>query len=318
MYLTFLDWTHHFLNPGNIGEIENADGYARIGDPACGDFIKVWLRIENEIIVDFKYKVFGCWGAISTTSAASELAIGKSLKEASMLTDDDVIKALNGLPEEKQHCSLLGLQGLHAAIADYLLKDNHRKYLARIEKYRSLGYDIPKTREKMVQLLDHCNGKSQILDIGCGKGHLALALAKSGKSCIAIDISAAEIHFASLNASYHGLDEQLDFQVQDAQQLNFESGKFDAVVSAASVHHLSHPELVLEELLRIVKKGGQIIISDLNTKGQQIVAAVHREDGREHTIDGWSMEQLKNWFEIKGYHPIVIEDDCETILKIEI
>ena len=109
----------HFLNPRNVGEIENADGYAKIGDPSCGDFIKVWLRIENEIIVDFKYKVFGCWGAISTTSGASELAIGKSTKDATKITDDDVIKALGGLPEQKQHCSLLGVQGLRAARADY-------------------------------------------------------------------------------------------------------------------------------------------------------------------------------------------------------
>jgi len=308
----------HFLNPRNIGEIENADGYAKIGDPTCGDFIKVWIRIENETIIDFKYKVFGCWGAISTTSVVSELAIGKSIKEATKITDDDVISVLGGIPENKQHCSLLGVQGLRAAIADYLLKENHRKYVARLEQYRSKGYDISAIREKMAHLLSDLSNGAKILDLGCGKGHLALAIARSGRNCTAIDISDDEIYYARLNAIFCDVIDRIDLQLQDARQLKFESQSYDAVVSATLFHHLIHPQLVLNEMLRVCKSPGKIIISDLNEKGQQAIAAVHREEGREHMMCGWSIEEIKSWFVNKGFHPTVIEEDGETIISVDV
>lgn len=308
----------HFLNPRNVGEIENADGYARIGDPTCGDFIKVWLRIENETIVDFKYKVFGCWGAISTTSVVSELAMGKSIRDATKITDDDVIRELGGIPENKQHRSLLGVQGLRAALADFILKDNHRNYVARLEQYRSLGYDIAGIREKMVHLLSDLSNGAKILDVGCGKGHLALAIARSGRSCTSIDISDDEIYYARLNAIFFNLDERIDWQLQDARQMQFESGSFDAVVSAALFHHLIHPQMVLNEMLRVCKSPGKIIISDLNEQGQQAVATLHRQEGKEHVMVGWSIKEIKSWFEGKGFRPIVLEEIGETIVSVEV
>jgi len=308
----------HFLNPRNIGEIENADGYAKIGDPSCGDFIKVWLRIENETIVDYKYKVFGCWGAISTTSVVSELAIGKSIKEATKITDDDVISVLGGIPENKQHCSLLGVQGLRAALADFILKDNHRKYVARLEQYREKGYDIPAIREKIAHQLSELSNGAKILDVGCGKGHLAIAIARSGKNCTAIDISDEEIYYARLNVIFFDVDDRIDLQLQDARRLKFESGSFEAVVSATLFHHLIHPQLVLNEMLRVCKSPGKIIISDLNEQGQQAVAAVHSEEGREHVMVGWSIEEIKRWFENKGKHPTVFEESGETIISVDI
>lgn len=308
----------HFLNPRNVGEIENADGYAKIGDPTCGDFIKVWICIKSETIVDFKYKVFGCWGAISTTSVVSELAIGRSIKEATKITDDDVIRELGGIPEQKQHCSLLGVLGLRAAITDFLLKDNHRKYAARMEQYRVKGYDIPAIREKIAHLLSDLSNGAKILDVGCGKGHLALAISRSGKSCTAIDISDEEIYFARLNAIFFDVIDRIDLQIQDARQLKFESQTYDSVVSATLFHHLIHPQLVLNEMLRVCKSPGKIIISDLNEKGQQAVAAVHREEGREHVMVGWSIEEIKSWFENKGFHQTVIEEGGETIISVDI
>lgn len=308
----------HFLHPRNVGEIANANGYARIGDPTCGDFIKVWLRIENETIVDFKYKVFGCWGAISTTSVVSELAIGKSIREATKITDDDVVTALGGIPENKQHCSLLGVQGLRAALADFILKDNHRKYVARLEQYRSLGYDIAAIRDKMASLLSDLSNGAKILDVGCGKGHLALAIARSGRGCTSIDISDDEIYYARLNAIYFNLDDRIDLQLQDARQMKFESQSFDAVVSAALFHHLIHPEMVLNEMLRVCKSPGKIIISDLNEQGQQAVATLHRQEGKEHVMLGWSIEEIKNWFEGKGFRPVAIEESGETIVWVDV
>ncbi len=112
----------HFNNPRNLGEMgeEEADGYALSGDPLCGDQMKLWIRVEKNRIADVKFTSFGCPGAIATSSMATQLARGRALEEAMALTDDDVIEALGGIPENKKHCSLLGINALHAAITDYL------------------------------------------------------------------------------------------------------------------------------------------------------------------------------------------------------
>lgn len=306
----------HFTNPRNVGEIKNADGYAKVGDPGCGDFIKVWINIKDERITDFKYKVFGCWGAISTTSVTSELAIGKTIKEAIKLTDDDVIKELGGIPKNKQHCSLLGIQGLRTAIADFLVKENHKKYTARIDLYRSHGYDIPTLREKMVQQLNGLPKDAAILDIGAGKGHLSLAITKSGKRCTAVDNSSEEIYLLRLNAIYFALDDLIDFQEQDARQLKFESDSFDAILSAAFFHHVIHPELVLNEMLRVCKSNGRIIISDLNEKGQQTLSMVLKKEGKDHVMIGRSLKKIKKWFENKKFEVKLIHEDCEDMIIV--
>jgi nitrogen fixation NifU-like protein len=116
---TILD---HFKNPRHIGEIENPDGSAVVGDPNCGDHIRLYLTIEGDKIVDMRYKVFGCAAAIATTSILSELAINKDLDDALAITDDDVIEAAGGIPTRKAHCSLLGVVGLHSALAEYFIK----------------------------------------------------------------------------------------------------------------------------------------------------------------------------------------------------
>ena len=114
----------HFTNPRNVGEMENPDGEAVIGDPACGDQMKVEIKVENNKIVDIKFKSYGCPGAIATSSMMTQLAKGKTLDEAQLLTDDDVVIALGGVPERKRHCSLMGVTGLLEAIKDYLKKQN--------------------------------------------------------------------------------------------------------------------------------------------------------------------------------------------------
>jgi nitrogen fixation NifU-like protein len=109
----------HFMHPRNVGEIENPDAMAVVGDPTCGDFIRVSIKVNNGRISDFKFLTMGCPGAISTSSIATELAIGKTLDEALELTDNDVIEAAGGIPARKAHCSLLAIRGLHQAIAHY-------------------------------------------------------------------------------------------------------------------------------------------------------------------------------------------------------
>lgn len=112
----------HFTNPRNVGELKNPDGQVVLGDPTCGDQTTLTVKIENNRIVDIKFKSNGCTGAIATSSMVTELAKGKTVEEALKLTDDDVVIALGGMPEEKNLCSLMGVAGLQGALEDYLGK----------------------------------------------------------------------------------------------------------------------------------------------------------------------------------------------------
>ena len=109
----------HFTNPRNVGEIENADGVGVVGNAKCGDIMKMYLKIENDVIVDCKFKTFGCGAAIATSSMATELVKGHTVEEALKLTNDAVVEALEGLPPVKVHCSVLAEEAVRSAIADY-------------------------------------------------------------------------------------------------------------------------------------------------------------------------------------------------------
>ncbi len=114
----------HFMNPRNVGEIENADGIGEVGNPVCGDMMTFYIKVENGRIVDVKFKTFGCGAAIAVSSMVSEMAKGKTLEEALEITNDAVAEELGGLPKNKLHCSNLGADALHAAIRDYMKKHN--------------------------------------------------------------------------------------------------------------------------------------------------------------------------------------------------
>ena len=112
----------HFSNPRNVGEIEDASGTGTVGNAKCGDIMKMDIKVENGIIVDVKFKTFGCGAAIATSSMATEMVKGKSIYEALQLTNKAVAEALDGLPPVKMHCSMLAEQAIHAAIEDYRKK----------------------------------------------------------------------------------------------------------------------------------------------------------------------------------------------------
>lgn len=111
----------HFMEPRNVGELaeEDTDGFGLVGDPACGDQMKLWISVEEGRIARIAFKSFGCPGAIATSSMLSVLTEGKLVEEARTITDDDVIGALGGIPERKRHCSLLGVRALLAALEDW-------------------------------------------------------------------------------------------------------------------------------------------------------------------------------------------------------
>ncbi len=112
----------HFINPRNVGEIEDADGVGEVGSPQCGDIMKIFLKVEDNIIKDIKFKTFGCASAIASSSIMTEMVKGRTLEEALALTNKDVVDALGGLPPAKVHCSVLAEQAIRAAIEDYRSK----------------------------------------------------------------------------------------------------------------------------------------------------------------------------------------------------
>ena len=113
----------HFTNPRNVGEIPDADGVGTVGNPKCGDIMKMFLKIENNVIVDCKFKTFGCGAAIATSSMATELIKGKTVDEALQLTNKAVVEALDGLPAHKLHCSVLAEEAIKKALQDYYDKN---------------------------------------------------------------------------------------------------------------------------------------------------------------------------------------------------
>ncbi len=113
----------HFMNPRNVGEIPDADGIGEVGNAKCGDIMKMYLKIENNIIVDAKFKTFGCGAAVATSSMATEMVKGKTIEEALAITNKAVAEALDGLPPIKMHCSNLAEEAIKAAIEDYMRKN---------------------------------------------------------------------------------------------------------------------------------------------------------------------------------------------------
>ncbi len=112
----------HFMNPRNVGEIEDADGVGQVGNPVCGDIMAIYIKVKDDVITDIKFKTFGCGAAIATSSMITELVKGKTIEEALAITNKDVAGELEGLPPLKMHCSLLAEEGLKAAIEDYRKK----------------------------------------------------------------------------------------------------------------------------------------------------------------------------------------------------
>jgi len=114
----------HLANPRNAGEIDDADGVGEVGNAKCGDIMKIFLKIEDDIITDVKFKTFGCGAAIATSSIATEMILGRHVKDALALTNKAVAAALDGLPPAKLHCSVLAEEAVKSAIADYYRKNN--------------------------------------------------------------------------------------------------------------------------------------------------------------------------------------------------
>ncbi|WP_147376422.1 Fe-S cluster assembly scaffold protein NifU [Fusobacterium varium] len=117
----------HFMNPHNVGVIENPSGYGKVGNPSCGDIMEIFIKVEDNIITDVKFRTFGCASAIASSSVSTELIMGKTVEEALALTNKKVVEELGGLPPVKMHCSVLVEEAIKLAIEDYLSKKDKKE-----------------------------------------------------------------------------------------------------------------------------------------------------------------------------------------------
>ncbi len=122
----------HFRNPKNVGTIKNPDGIGKVTSPVCGDIMELYIKVKNDKIIDVKFQTFGCAAAVASSSVLAEMIKGKTIKEALEITNQRIVEALGGLPEEKLHCSLLAEDGVKSAIQDYLKKSKKKSKSSKV------------------------------------------------------------------------------------------------------------------------------------------------------------------------------------------
>jgi 2-polyprenyl-3-methyl-5-hydroxy-6-metoxy-1,4-benzoquinol methylase len=170
------------------------------------------------------------------------------------------------------------------------LIENHHRFSERVALYRKYGYDIEKERSFIIEKALPISGK--ILEAGTGKGYFTLAFARGGFYFTSFDISAAEQKYAKLNLTYHGLEQQVHFDVADAECLPYEGVFFDVIFAVNMIHHLSSVRKLCDELVRVFSPFGKIVISDLNIQGLAIMDKVHALDGRQHEVSAGTLNEV--------------------------
>jgi len=198
---------------------------------------------------------------------------------------------------------------------EYEVLENHKRYLERVNFYRSNGYDLEHERDF---ILDKSLPISkEILEIGTGKGHFALVLAKRGYSFISIDISKQEQEIAVLNLRYFGLGKQVVFKIEDATSMGFPDQSFNTVFSVNLFHHLERPQVVLDEIIRLLRRGGKAVLSDFSDKGLEIINACHTAEGRTHDYFKHRLNEAKKYFVAAGFNVKECQSEVQEVLIAE-
>ncbi|MCM8760932.1 MAG: class I SAM-dependent methyltransferase [Candidatus Omnitrophica bacterium] len=190
--------------------------------------------------------------------------------------------------------------------------DNHTNYLKRLEFYRSFGYDLEGERDFILEKSLPLSGN--MLEIGTGKGHFALALAKRGFSFISVDISQDEQEIARLNLRYYGLEKLVTLKIENAEKLSFPDRSFDVIFSINVFHHLYKPEAVLNEMDRLLRPAGKVVLSDFNAKGFEIINACHTAEGRVHDRSRHDLDEAKQYFAHKGFEVSECHSKTQRVL----
>lgn len=176
---------------------------------------------------------------------------------------------------------------------------NHKRYLERKALYGSLGYDVDKERAFILEKVEPLYG--DILEAGTGKGHFALELAKAGYSFTTFDISETEQAFAKLNLRYFGLDEQADFRIENGETLSFKDGSFDVIFSVNTLHHLTNPYKVVDELIRVLSLKGKFVLSDFTKEGLALMDKMHASEGNKHEVGKTTLTDIEKYLLTKGF-----------------
>ncbi len=190
--------------------------------------------------------------------------------------------------------------------------ENHKRYLERVSFYRSNGYDLEKERDFILDKSLPISG--EILEIGTGKGHFALALAKSGYNFTSIDISLQEQEIAMLNFRYFGLENQVTFKIEDAARMSFSDQSFNVIFSINVFHHLEKSLAVLEEINCLLRNGGKAVLSDFSDKGLEIINACHTAEGRKHDYFKHRLNEAKEYFIRKGFKIMEYQSQVQKVL----
>ncbi len=194
------------------------------------------------------------------------------------------------------------------------VSENHKKYLDRVEFLKSFGYDIEKERRFIFEKAEPISGN--ILEIGTGKGHFALELAREGHMFTSIDVSEEEQEFARLNIAHAGFSKQVHFKIADAEHLNFKDVSIDTIFSINTIHHLANPFKVVDELVRIVSSQGKVILSDFNKEGFRIMNKAHESEGRKHESNVVTLGDIKEYLKNKDFQTEEYSSQFQDVLIV--
>ncbi|MDD5596069.1 MAG: class I SAM-dependent methyltransferase [Candidatus Omnitrophica bacterium] len=190
--------------------------------------------------------------------------------------------------------------------------ENHKKYLERKALYKSLGYDVDKERDFILQQAKPVYGK--ILEAGTGKGYFALALAKAGYSFVTFDISADEQRFAKLNIAHFGFQKQVDFRIENGERTSFADGSFDTLFSVNVLHHLRNPYQVTDEFIRLLSAKGKIIFADFTEEGFKIMDKIHGLEGNAHEVGETKLADVEAYLRGKCFSVRNIQGIFQQVL----
>ena len=190
--------------------------------------------------------------------------------------------------------------------------ENHKRYSERKKLYQSHGFDIDKERKFVLDKAELLYG--DILEVGTGKGHFALILAKEGYRFTSVDVSKEEQDIARLNLRYFGFEDSVDFKIENAEHLSFEDKSFDIIFSINTIHHLLSPFKVIDEFIRIISFEGKIILSDFTKEGFEIIDKIHAADGRIHEKVNITLFDIKEYLRVKGFMVDQYESKFQEIL----
>jgi ubiquinone/menaquinone biosynthesis C-methylase UbiE len=197
---------------------------------------------------------------------------------------------------------------------DIKVEENHKRYLERLEQSRKFGYDHLKIRHEILKEVMPLSGV--IADVGAGKGHMSLALASAGYEIDSIDISTEEQEYARLNLTYYGVIERVKFHISDAAKLFYKDNTVDYLFCVCVIHHIQDYKKVLDEFFRVVKPKGKIIISDFSPEGLELIAQMHKAEGRTHTSTISSLADLEDYLGKRNAEFKKISHDYQDTLVI--